>query len=230
MQVSGDPRRPAEAHKYERPKINLEDQPPDMFLLMGLALGLLSLIFKVRSAACCGCAPTCFLAFTRTTPRTVGWWSWEQAGNVWGHSWSMCLQVCSPSLPPAAPRCSSVIVFSVPEAPERLPPSLPCPAPCRPSCRPGAPSRSACAAWPTPRAGSRTSSSLFPPSPLRCLDSSPPTCCRWGGDLTRQQQRQQPAHSSREAPACFELAKIYVLELKQAGERAFVARNCQARC
>lgn len=61
LQVSGDPRRPAEAHKYERPKVNLDEQPPDMFLLMGLALGLLSLIFKVGRctravpARCRGC-------------------------------------------------------------------------------------------------------------------------------------------------------------------------------
>ncbi|KAL4449438.1 hypothetical protein ABPG77_007082 [Micractinium sp. CCAP 211/92] len=51
LKVSGDPRRPAEAHKYERPKVNLDEQPPDMFLLMGLALGLLSLIFKAKIPA-----------------------------------------------------------------------------------------------------------------------------------------------------------------------------------
>lgn len=51
LKVSGDPRRPGEVHKYERTKVNLEEQPPDMFLLMGLALGLLSLVFKAKFPA-----------------------------------------------------------------------------------------------------------------------------------------------------------------------------------
>ena len=50
-QVSGDPRRPAEVRKYNRPKVNLEEQPPDMFLLMALALGLVSLVFKAKLPA-----------------------------------------------------------------------------------------------------------------------------------------------------------------------------------
>ncbi|PSC74881.1 Asterix [Micractinium conductrix] len=51
LKLSGDPRRPAEARKYERPRVNLEEEPPSMFLLMGLALGLLSLVFKAKLPA-----------------------------------------------------------------------------------------------------------------------------------------------------------------------------------
>ncbi|EFN59709.1 hypothetical protein CHLNCDRAFT_133268 [Chlorella variabilis] len=51
LKVSGDPRRPAEIRKYQRPKVNLDEQPPDMFLLMALALGLVSLVFKAKMPA-----------------------------------------------------------------------------------------------------------------------------------------------------------------------------------
>lgn len=56
VKVSGDPRRPNEVHKYKRRKV--EDNPPDVFLLIALALGMIATLMKMKifgwaSLLCC---------------------------------------------------------------------------------------------------------------------------------------------------------------------------------
>lgn len=208
-QVSGDPRRPAEAHKYERPKVNLEEQPPDMFLLMGLALGLLSLIFKVsypRHPAVATFRACREWFCTRLAPSRL-----------------QCRHTCSPphvlaarlrSPPNAHTSVALYTCFAMGPAP-----------PCRPGCQRGARWRSACAAWPTPRAATQTSSSLSPPSPLRCSAWSRATCCQWGGDpMRRRQQRWQQAHSSWHI-SDEELWKLPCSSAEASRKRAIVSKS-----
>ncbi|KAI3429554.1 hypothetical protein D9Q98_005642 [Chlorella vulgaris] len=50
LKASGDPRREADVHTYPRPA--LPDQAPlDAFLLMGLVMGMLAMIFKQKLCA-----------------------------------------------------------------------------------------------------------------------------------------------------------------------------------
>lgn len=50
MQVSGDPRRPEEAVKFERPKKD-EESAGDLMLIVAVIIGAASLIFKVKPPA-----------------------------------------------------------------------------------------------------------------------------------------------------------------------------------
>lgn len=47
MALQGDPRRPNEAQKYNRPVVTAESQPPDTFLFLALLAGMVALILKV---------------------------------------------------------------------------------------------------------------------------------------------------------------------------------------
>lgn len=48
--ASGDPRRPNEVKKYNRPVVNMDTQPPDFMLLVGMIFGMVALLVKVKAA------------------------------------------------------------------------------------------------------------------------------------------------------------------------------------
>mmetsp|Transcript_35092 Transcript_35092/g.99527 ORF Transcript_35092/g.99527 Transcript_35092/m.99527 type:complete len:103 (-) Transcript_35092:207-515(-) len=58
FKAPGDPRRPAEARKYERPMVKDEDQSTDLIALVALIFGMGAVTFKIKvcswiSLLCC---------------------------------------------------------------------------------------------------------------------------------------------------------------------------------
>lgn len=51
--LPGDPRRPNEVKKYQKPKLHPDEQGSDPILLMGLVFGLAGLMLKVHGNSCC---------------------------------------------------------------------------------------------------------------------------------------------------------------------------------
>eukprot|EP01024_Parvocaulis_polyphysoides_P043589 TRINITY_DN3997_c0_g2_i1.p3 TRINITY_DN3997_c0_g2~~TRINITY_DN3997_c0_g2_i1.p3 ORF type:complete len:103 (-),score=21.43 TRINITY_DN3997_c0_g2_i1:192-500(-) len=49
--LNGDPRRPNEVKRYERPVVNPDEEPPEPMMIGALALGVIGLMMKIKLAA-----------------------------------------------------------------------------------------------------------------------------------------------------------------------------------